>query len=81
LDDILDDLGDEIRKNSSGMILWNDVLENTNGSFTQETFVFPRLGSAANNLNGKKTNIEFRLYVIQEVPGKHELILRKALIT
>jgi hypothetical protein len=81
LDDILNDLRDEIRKNSSGMILWNDVLENTNGNFTQETFVFPRLGSAANNLNGKNTNIEFRLYSIQEVPGEHELILRKALIT
>ena len=80
-DDILDNLRDEIRKNSGGMILWNNALENTNGNFTQETFVFPRLGSVANNLNGKNTDIEFRLYVITEVPGKHELILKKALIT
>jgi hypothetical protein len=81
LDDILDNFRDEIRKNSTGMILWNDILENTNGNFTQETFVFPRLGAAVNNLNGKNTNIEFRLYVIQEDPGRHELILRNALIT
>jgi hypothetical protein len=81
IEDILDNLRDEIRKNSSGMILWNNALENTNGNFTQETFVFPRLGSAASNLNGKNTDIEFRLYVIQETPGKYELVLRKALIT
>jgi hypothetical protein len=81
LDDILDNFRAEIRKNSTGRILWNDNLDNTNGNLVQETFVIPRLGAAVNNLNGKDTNIEFRLYIIQEVPGEYELILRNALIT
>jgi hypothetical protein len=81
IDDILDNFRDEIRKNSTGRILWNDILDNTNGNLVQETYVFPRLGAAVNNLNGKDTNIEFRLYIIQEVPGEYDLILRNALIT
>jgi hypothetical protein len=82
LDDILDTFHAEINKNSTGKILWNDILDNTNGNLAKETYVFPRLGATASNgsINSNDNKIEFRLYIIHDVPGDYELMVQKARI-
>ena len=83
LDDFLDTFRAEINKNSAGKILWNDILENTNGNLAKETYVFPRLGATTfdnNPVNDTDNNIEFRLYIMWDSPGEYELTVDKALI-
>jgi hypothetical protein len=82
LADILDTFYAEINKNSTGKILWNDILDNTNGNLAKETYVFPRLGATASNgsINSNDNKIEFRLYIIHDVPGDYELMVQKARI-
>lgn len=82
LDDILDTFYAEINKNTTGKILWNDILDNTNGNLAKETYVFPRLGATAFNgsINNNDNKIEFRLFIIHDVPGDYELLVKKVRI-
>jgi hypothetical protein len=81
IQDLLETYQNEIKKNSNGRIIWNGHLDNTNGSLTTETFLFPRSGPLAGTLTNNYNLIEFRIYIIPNGPGEHEITLTKIEIT
>jgi aldose sugar dehydrogenase len=62
----------EIRDNNGSKILWNSYLNDTNGNFTNPSFILP------NNITGKP--IQLRLYTITDGHGLHNLSIRNATI-
>jgi hypothetical protein len=77
LHDLLETFHEEIKKNSNGRIIWNDLLDNTNGSLTREVFLFPRSGPLTETLSNKDNLIEFRIYIIPKGPGEQEITMTK----
>lgn len=63
----------EIKDPSSNAIIFNHVLNNTEGNLTSQTFLLPK------NIVNKP--LEFRIYVITDGPGQHALSVRKVSIT
>ena len=75
--DLLETFHEEINKNSNGRIIWNNLLDNTNGTLTKEASLFPRSGPLAENPSNISTLIEFRIYIIPKGPGEHEITITK----
>ncbi|CAN5606168.1 hypothetical protein BH18THE1_BH18THE1_20380 [soil metagenome] len=63
----------EIRDGKTEKILFNNLLNNTAGASSSQTFLLP------SDIVNKP--LEFRIYIATEGPGQHALSLRKASIT
>jgi hypothetical protein len=74
----LSDLGNatflsEVRDNVTNSVLWSSKLTNTNGQLSNNTFALP-----GNMLNKP---VEFRLYIITNETGQHNLDVKNASLT